>query len=214
MAPMPITDAIFLMNERRQQPMHVGGLQLFKYPPGADKDWVQAMYEEMIGATDVSTLFRRRPHRPATSLGAWSWELDGDVDLEHHIRHSALPRPGRVRELLALASRLHGSMLDRQRPLWEAHLIEGLEGRRFAFYTKIHHSLLDGVSALRLLEHTLSDDPDDREVGMPWSTRPERRSAAPSQGLLGLLGIPRAALRTTSEIAGLGPAPPGPRCEP
>ena len=205
MAPMPITDAIFLIGERRQQPMHVGGLQLFKYPPGADKDWVQQMYQELIAPTEVSTLFRRRPHRPATSLGAWSWELDNDVDLEHHIRHSALPRPGRVRELLALASRLHGSMLDRQRPLWEAHLIEGLEGRRFALYTKIHHSLLDGVSALRLLENTLSGDADDREVGLPWTHRPERRSTAPSQGLLGLLGIPRAALRTTSEVAGLGP---------
>jgi WS/DGAT/MGAT family acyltransferase len=202
---MPITDSIFLLNERRQQPMHVGGLQLFELPPGADNEWIQHKYEEMISSTDVSTLFRRRPHRPPTSLGAWSWELDQDVDLEHHIRHSALPQPGRVRELLALASRLHGSLLDRQRPLWEAHLIEGLEGHRFALYTKIHHSLLDGVSALRLLENTLSDDPDARDVAMPWTVQPERRSPAAGQGLLGLLGIPRAALRTTSELAGLGP---------
>jgi WS/DGAT/MGAT family acyltransferase len=202
---MPITDAMFLMAERREQPMHVGGLELFQLPPEADGDWVRRLYEEMVHATDVSTLFRRRPHRPPTSLGAWSWHLDSDIDLEHHIRHSALPRPGRVRELLALGSRLHGSLLDRQRPVWEAHLIEGLEGNRFAVYTKIHHALLDGVSALRLLEHALSDDPADRDVAFPWSAPPQRRPPAPSRGLLDLLGVPRAALRTTGELAGLGP---------
>ena len=205
MAPMPITDAMFLLAERREQPMHVGGLQLFRLPPGADGDWARTLYEDMIHSTDISTLFRRRPHRPPTSMGAWTWQLDNEVDLEHHVRHSALPRPGRVRELLALASRLHGTLLDRHRPLWEVHLIEGLQGKRFAVYTKIHHSLLDGVSALRLLQYTLSPDPDDRNVALPWSIRPERREPSPSRGLLGLLGVPRAAWRTTSELAGLGP---------
>jgi WS/DGAT/MGAT family acyltransferase len=205
MAPMPITDAMFLLAERRQQPMHVGGLQLFRLPPGAAAGWTRSMYEEMIDGSEISTLFRRRPHRPPSSLGAWSWQLDNHVDLEHHVRHSALPRPGRVRELLALASRLHGTLLDRQRPLWEAHLIEGLQGQRFALYTKIHHSLLDGVSALRLLEHSLSPDPAARDVRMPWSTPPERRPPTSSRGLLGLLGVPRVAWRTTAELAGLGP---------
>lgn len=202
---MPITDAMFLVAERREQPMHVGGLELFRLPPGAGADWVRHLYEEMIDTTEISTIFQRRPHRPPTSMGAWSWQLDPDIDLEHHIGHSALPGPGRVRELLALTSRLHGTMLDRQRPLWEAHLIEGLQGDRFAVYTKIHHALLDGVSALRLLEHALSDDPDDRDVASPWSRAPERRPAQPSRGLLGLLGVPRAAWRTTTEMAGLGP---------
>ncbi|HEY3810606.1 MAG TPA: wax ester/triacylglycerol synthase family O-acyltransferase [Acidimicrobiales bacterium] len=202
---MPITDAMFLLAERRQQPMHVGGLQVFRLPPGAGSDWARSMYEEMIDGPEISTLFRRRPHRPPSSLGAWSWELDNDIDLEHHVRHSALPRPGRVRELLALASRLHGVLLDRHRPLWEAHLIEGLQGKRFAVYTKVHHSLLDGVSALRLLERSLSADPEARHVGMPWSTPPERRPPTSSRGLLGLLGVPRAAWRTTTELVGLGP---------
>lgn len=205
MAPMPITDSMFLIGERREQPMHVGGLELFQMPPGAGPDWLPELYEEMIHSTEVAPLFRRRPYRPPTAMGAWSWQTEHDIDLEHHVRHSALPRPGRVRELLALASRLHGTLLDRHRPLWEAHLIEGLEGDRFAVYTKIHHALVDGVSALRLLEGSLSTDPDARDVPMPWSVQPERHQPAATRGLQDLLGIPMAAWRTTTELAGLGP---------
>lgn len=227
MAPMPLNDSMFLLAERREQPMHVGGLQLFQLPPGADEDWLRTLYDSMIHARpdELAPLFRKRPHRPATSLGAWSWEEDPDVDLEHHLRHSALPRPGRVRELLALVSRLHGTLLDRHRPLWEAHLIEGLEGDRFAVYTKMHHSLMDGVSALRFLARTLSSDPDARDMPMPFSVRLSRGSSAKSSssgstggeaggaaggaeghGALGaLVGVPVSALKTTYELAALGP---------
>ena len=82
-----------------------------------------------------------------------------DVDLEHHIRHSALPRPGGQRELGELISRLHANQLDFRRPLWEVHLIEGLEDDRFAIYHKVHHSLVDGVSGMRLITRALSPDP-------------------------------------------------------
>ena len=81
------------------------------------------------------------------------------------MRLSALPRPGRFRELFELTSRLHGTLLDRHRPLWEMHLIEGVEGRRFALYSKIHHSLIDGVTALRWMQDTLTSDP--ARTGMP-----------------------------------------------
>ena len=205
MAPMPLNDSMFLLAERREQPMHVGGLQLFRLPPDAGEDYLLSLYQQVIHSKEVSPIFRRRPYRPAASLGAWSWQDDPDVDLEHHIRHSALPRPGRVRELLALASRLHGTLLDRHRPLWEAHLIEGLEGGRFAVYSKIHHSVMDGVSALRLLAHTLSTDPDARDMPMPWSAQPGRRPQPSSKGVAGLLDIPVSVARTGLEIVGLGP---------
>ncbi|HET6963888.1 MAG TPA: wax ester/triacylglycerol synthase family O-acyltransferase [Acidimicrobiales bacterium] len=207
---MPVNDSMFLLAERREQPMHVGGLQLFHFPPGADERWMADLYESITHCDpgQISPVFRRRPHRPATSLGAWSWEDDPDVDLEHHLRHSALPRPGRVRELLALVSRLHGTLLDRHRPLWEAHLIEGLEGNRFAVYSKIHHSMMDGVSALRLLAQSLSTDPDARDLPMPFAVQPHRRSSSSKEsqsGLAALLDIPVSALKTTYEVAALGP---------
>ena len=81
---------------------------------------------------------QRRFSAKITNVG---WSYDDDVDLNYHVRRSALPTPGRVRDLLELTSRLHGSLLDRHRPLWETHLIEGLHDGRFAIYTKLHHAL-------------------------------------------------------------------------
>ena len=153
MSPM---DSLFMIPESREQPMHVGSLQLYDLPEGADRSMIRETYEQMLTSVDVAPLFRRRPYRSLSTLGQWAWTEDDDIDLEHHVRHSALPEPGRVRELLALVSRLHGTPLDRQRPLWEMHVIEGLEGNRFAVYSKLHHALMDGVSGLRLLQRSLS----------------------------------------------------------
>jgi diacylglycerol O-acyltransferase len=97
-----------------------------------------------------------------------------------------------VRDLLELVSRLHGTLLDRHRPLWEASLVEGLSDGRFAVYTKIHHSLLDGVSAQRLMIRAMSPDPDDRETRVPWTLGPKPRKAGPS----------RSALRSLVDVAG------------
>ena len=88
---------------------------------------------------------------------AWTYDDADDVDIDYHVRRSALPTPGRVRELLELTSRWHSGLLDRHRPLWEAHFVEGLNDGRFALYSKFHHSLIDGVSALRLMQRTLSE---------------------------------------------------------
>ena len=197
---MPFADAMFLTPETREQPMHVGGLQLFRFPDGVGDDWLRDVHTRLLGETEVAPLFRRRPERAA--LGAWwQWVDDGDVDLGYHVRHSALPRPGRTRELLELVSRLHGNLLDRSRPLWEAHLVEGLDGDRFAVYTKLHHALMDGVAALRLLQRSMSDSPDE-PTPAPWTPRPPRpHRAAGGDGS----GSAVAALRSAADAATLGP---------
>ena len=187
---MPVTDSMFLIPESREQPMHVGGLQLFTPPEGVGPDYLTGLYEQALRATEVAPAFRRRPHRSLATLGQWTWVDDDHIDLEHHVRHSALPPPGRIRELLALVSRLHGTLLDRHRPLWEAHLIEGLSDGRFALYTKLHHAVMDGISALRLLERTLSTDPEARDTPMPFEPQPPSgRPRSPGPGLLGLPGL-------------------------
>ncbi|MDX6214632.1 MAG: diacylglycerol O-acyltransferase / wax synthase [Frankiales bacterium] len=179
-------DAAFLLPETREQPMHVGSLQLFRPPAGSGVHDLSGIYAAAVATPEIAPLFRKRLTRGFGTLGQWAWEDDASIDLEHHVRHSSLPKPGRMRELLALCGRLHSTLLDRQRPLWEMHLIEGLEDGRFAVYTKIHHSLLDGVSGLRLLERSLSTDPDARDTGMPFAARPQdaRRVGLDLGGLL------------------------------
>lgn len=166
------TSAAFLLSETRNQPMHVGGLQLFKKPPDAGRSFAREMYRMLRPEDGVTPLFSKRPRRARTRL---FWEDDDQFDIDHHVRHSALPKPGRIRELLELCSRLHGTRLDWERPLWEAHLIEGLRDGRLALYTKTHHALLDGVAAMRLIRTTMSTDPELRGMPAPWAASTERR---------------------------------------
>lgn len=157
--------------------MHVGGLQLFEPPADAGPDYVRDLYEVMVKRDDFQPTFRKHPGTLLGGISNLAWAFDDDVDIEYHLRMSGLPRPGRVRDLLALTSRMHGTLLDRHRPLWEAHLIEGLSDGRFAVYVKFHHSLIDGVSAQRLLIRSLTQDPDDRDPLVPWTIPPRRRTA-------------------------------------
>jgi diacylglycerol O-acyltransferase len=197
-------DAAFLIPETREQPMHVGSLQLYQKPEGADRNYLADVYQQFVATDEIAPLFRKRAHRSWSTLGQWTWQEDHEIDLEHHVRHSALPRPGRIRELLALASRLHSTLLDRQRPMWEMHLIEGLQDGRFAIYFKVHHALMDGVSGLRLLQTVLSTDPDDRELRAPYMPYEPPRAAG--SGGLTVSAVAGTAKSAVTELVALGPA--------
>lgn len=182
MQPMPVNDSLFLVAESRQTPMHVGGMLLLEPPEGTGPGWLAEQFRESLTHTEVDRRLARRPTRVA-GAGPWEWELDDAIDLEYHVRHSALPHPGRIRELLTLVGRLHGQLLDRSRPLWETHYIEGLADGRIAAYTKMHHSLVDGVSAMRLLERSLSTEPGSMPKPAVWS--PEERRRRPDDNRAG-----------------------------
>ena len=204
---MSATSSLFLLAESREHPMHVGGLQLFRPPEGAQSHDVMALFTSALAESEVAPLFCKRARRSLTTLGQWGWDVDRRFDIDHHVRRNALPRPARVRELLTLCSRLHSTLLDRHRPLWELHLIEGLADGRFAAYFKTHHALADGVSALRILGRMLSEDPDER--GMPpfWSPRgPAPAASAPGGPRRAPAALLRDALGLAGEVAGLAPA--------
>jgi diacylglycerol O-acyltransferase len=202
--PMSPADSLFLMVETREHPMHVGGLQLFVPPDGADANDVRQIFQQMLEVDEVRPLFRKRARRSITTLGLWGWQDDDDFDIEHHVRHTALPRPGRVLELLALCGRLHSNLLDRHRPLWEANLVEGLADGRFAIYLKAHHALVDGVSAQRLLQSGLTEDPDRRDMPPPWAVQPQTEpKRPPREQRLDLEHAGRQALNILGEAAGL-----------
>jgi diacylglycerol O-acyltransferase len=176
-------DSVFLMTESREHPMHVGGLQLFDPPEGAGPDFVREIHDALVANRDFQPTFRKRPAWVFGGLPnvAWTYDDADDVDIDYHVRRSALPTPGRVRELLELTSRWHSGLLDRHRPLWEAHFVEGLNDGRFALYSKFHHSLIDGVSALKLMQRSLSKDPDSTELHAIWDLPKRHRETAPAQ---------------------------------
>ena len=208
--PIDPTATGFLLAENRNMPMHVGGLQLFEKPEGAGRSYVREMYEQMRDVEQIAPLFLKHPHRSARTAGQLVWQPDEQFDIEHHVRHSALPKPGRIRELLELCSRLHSTRLAWERPLWEAHVIEGLRDGRVAMYTKTHHALVDGVSAMRLLASVLSTDPDERNMPAPWAMRPRKpREEQPSDGGASLADVSATTVRTALAIASEAAGMPG-----
>ncbi|MGC5257137.1 WS/DGAT/MGAT family O-acyltransferase [Gordonia sp. DT218] len=210
---MPVTESMFLIAETREQPMHVGGLQLFVPREGqSGTELAEEIFETFQGCTDVRRLFRKRPASPASLFGYAAWSHDDEIDFDYHVRRAVLPRPGRIRELLRYVSLNHSALLDRTRPMWELHIIDGLEDGRVAIYTKIHHSLVDGVSALRLLENSLSTDPDDRNGTAWWDPRLVRRSRTTSASgsripkLSAVTGLVGQAVGVAGQIVGAAPA--------
>jgi diacylglycerol O-acyltransferase len=174
MKPLSPADAMFLWLEGRRQPMHVAGLQLYTPPANSGPDFVQRLVEA----------WREHPHarppfdeRVKFRVGHWFWEQDNEFEVDYHLRHSALPRPGRIRELLSLISRLHGTLMDRTRPLWEVHLIEGLADGRVALYVKIHHAMFDGVAAMKMMQAVLASDPNEQRPPLWAQQRPPRTGA-------------------------------------
>jgi len=166
-----LSDANFLYIESRETPMHVAGLYLFTYPERVNR---QRFMQRLIAAYRSATEFRRPFGEYVTTgklgqFGPLYWERDQDLDMEYHVRHSALPQPGRYRELFALVSRLHSTLMDRSQPLWEMHLIEGLQDDQFAIYTKMHHATIDGVGGARMTEGICSTNRRDRVDYSPLS---------------------------------------------
>lgn len=164
------TDSGFLWLETRNQPMHVAGLNIYTPPPGSGPEFVQEMLAEWAQHAKALPPFNLRP---VLRMGMWYWEEDQEFELDYHLRHVALPQPGRIRELLAMVSRVHGNLMDRNRPLWEAYVIEGLPGGRFATYIKIHHALIDGVTGAKMMANSLAPTADESKPPM-WAQNHQR----------------------------------------
>lgn len=182
------TDSLFMWMETRSQPMHIAGLNLYTPPKGAGPGFVAELISAWRQHLAAQAPFNLRP---IFKLGRWYWEPDAEFELDYHLRHLALPQPGRIRELLALVSQLHASLLDRNRPLWEVYVIEGLPGGRFATYSKIHHALVDGVTGARIMANALSGTPRGNKPPL-WAQELVNRPHAPlgsaGQRLLQSLG--------------------------
>ncbi len=208
MARLSLLDMDFLQMESAESPAHVGGLQIFEPPKDYEGDFVQDLVEDLKKGGPVVPPFNQRLKMPSSILGGFpEWELDPEFDLDYHVRFSALPRPGTMDQLFTLIERIHSRQLDRTRPLWEAYLIEGLEDGRFVMYTKMHHSVIDGIAGMRLIAQTLSVSPDVGVVKAPWQIDTRRKSdpdvaPPPAADILGnIIAGARKQLKTLPEIA-------------
>jgi diacylglycerol O-acyltransferase / wax synthase len=164
-------DASFLHQEGANTHMHIGGIALLEGPPPP--------YPELLGhirsRLQLVPRYRQKLAAPPLGLGRWRWVDDPTFNLEYHVRHTALPRPGDEGRLHALAARLFSQRLDRTKPLWELWLVEGLADGRWALVSKTHHALVDGVSGVDLMTmlFDLGEEPRALEHADHWQPRPE-----------------------------------------
>ena len=180
---LSILDATFLHLETKETPMHVASLMTFKLPEGAPRDFVRNLVQIYRAPVPLSSPWNLKLTRVPLSGVAPAVSEDKGIDLDYHVQHAALPEPGGERELGELISYLHGQTLDRSRPLWTCHIVEGLEGGRFAIYIKIHHALTDGINGIRMVSRSLAQSPDGAWRA-PWQAENSliRKSRRPAKG--------------------------------
>jgi diacylglycerol O-acyltransferase len=195
-------DAQFLAVESASTYGHVGGLAVYD-PSTAPGGKVEL--EDVCGAVGerlhLLPPFRWRLVEVPFGLDLPYWIEDPDFDIDFHIRDSAVPPPGDDRQLAETAARIFARPLDRSHPLWELYLIHGLEGGRIAMLTKVHHSVVDGVSGNEILTVLLDPSPEGRDIPPP--DEPPRRERVPGDLEMlgrGLLGVPRQPLRAVRSI--------------
>lgn len=195
-------DAMFLDVEDRSAHMHVGSVSVFEGRPPAYRE----LLAHIASRLDRVPRYRQRLAFVPLGLGRPAWIDESELDLEYHVRHTALPAPGGDEALKRLSARLFAQRLDRDKPLWELWLIEGLGEDRFAVLMKTHHCMIDGVSGVDLATVLLDPEPSAAPPpeAPPWTPRPapgraELLAASAREQLVRPLGFARDAFEPTSE---------------
>jgi len=164
-------DASFLHLETPETPMHVGSLMLFDLPMGYKGDYYEDVKLIIGKRMHLASVLTRKLAPMPFELAEPVWIEDDDIDLDYHVRPVTLRRPGSLAQLDQLIARLHASLLDRSRPLWELYVIDGLEGGQVAVYTKAHHSGVDGKAGVEMAKVLYDTSPQIREVPPPRRKR-------------------------------------------
>src|SRR5947199_1592939 len=145
-------DASFLHQEKEASHMHVGAVLVFEGPPPPFEELLEGIESRL----HLVPRYRQKLAFPPFQAGRPVWIDDPSFNLEYHVRHTALPSPGSIEQLRALAGRIYSQRLDRSKPLWENWLVQGPArdagegGARFAMITKTHHSMIDGIAGVDL----------------------------------------------------------------
>jgi diacylglycerol O-acyltransferase / wax synthase len=226
-------DASFLHLEDAASHMHVAGVMLFEGEPPPYEDLLETI-ERRLG---LVPRYRQRLAFVPFSQGRPKWVDDPHLNLRYHVRSTALPAPGSEDQLRALAGRVFAQQLDRDKPLWEMWLVDGLEGDRFAMLSKTHHALVDGISGVDIMSVLLDTSPEPAaptDTGDRWLPRPlpsaaqllgealVERATIPGELVRSVRAVFRGPMRVVEGLrdaavgvgamawAGLNPAPPSP----
>ena len=186
-------DATFLHMETPEMPMHVGSLNVLDLPEGYEGDFYEDAKAFMASRVHLADVFTRKLALMPFDFSNPVWVHDDDMDIDYHVRHITLPRPGTNRQLQQYVARMHSTLLDRSRPLWEFFIIDGLQSGQVALYTKVHHAGIDGQAGVALGKAIFDLGPEGRTVRPP---RPRTRSSGYQLGIAELAG---AALRNTAQ---------------
>jgi diacylglycerol O-acyltransferase / wax synthase len=182
-------DASFLAQERQSSHMHVGALVIFDGPAPSREEFLAHFRARL----DRVPRYRQKLAFPPFEAGRPFWVDDPSFNLDYHVRHTALPKPGSDEQLRELAGRIFSQRLDRSKPLWENWIVHGLEGGRFALISKTHHALVDGVSGVDIATvlFDLSPVPEEVEPEESWTPAPEPSDAELlAEGVVGLAKTP------------------------
>ncbi len=174
MAKLSIMDLAFFLTETEASPKHVGGMMMFRKPANAGADFVKKAVMEYVGSEkDVRPPFNQVICFKRFS--APSWETDNNFDIQNHIFFHQLEGDSFRDSLYKLVGELHSPVMSREKPMWEIHVIEGIDDKRFALYTKLHHAYADGVTMSSILAKSLSESARKKTATPMWSVLPEKR---------------------------------------
>jgi len=202
MALVPTSDSLFLWIETPSSPTHYIALEIFRLPDGAGPEVLDEIYAGMTDESKVKQGFRRRPYRSVATGGQYAWAEDDKLDMSKHVIRHVLPKPGRMRDLLEYVGKLHSTLLDRSRPLWEGHLVEGLEDNRFALLTKASHAYYDGVNMTRHLLNGFSTDATATNCTAPWIVSEQKQSVVAGSKSEGSGSVPGQIFDAGKAVAG------------
>ena len=202
-------DMAFLLLENSSRQMHMTAYQMFKVPARQKHSFVAKVLKTFRNS-EVTAPFNQKLKWLGKDVASWQ---RAEPDLNYHVRHVAVPAPGSMPQFYELVSFLNTPLLDRDQPLWECYIIDGIENNHFAIMIKVHHALIDGGGALKLFRAAMSDRSDDKTIRAVWmpnqkKTSRKKRSRTKQPQLKQLLSrfsrLPADILGTGTEFAKMG----------
>ncbi len=186
MSRLSFLDLAFFLTESADSPKHVAGLLIFKKPSGSSTNWVHKLAEDFSGFTEPLAPFNKVIDFRA--LGGPRWRTAEEFSIEDHLFYHRPEKVLNERDLFAYCSEMHEPLMDRQKPMWEFHIIDRVSGGRFAIYSKMHHAYADGVTMSRWTMSSLNTTAKAQNLKAIWAREsasdPEIEAASESREAL------------------------------